>query len=97
MVFVAHDPIMQFASAGSGLDREATLDMVFHEDLAGLGLVSTTELIAVRGETLCLHEIRSTAANGDVSDRIYLTEINAAVGRRFERARVEQSGGWPCR
>ena len=77
MVFVARDPIMQFASEGEGLDREAMLDMVFHEDLAGAGHVSTTELIAVRGETLCLHQITSTAANGDVSDRLYLSEINA--------------------
>ena len=91
MVWVAHDPIMQFASPRSELDREGWLDVVFHEDLAGAGHVSTAELIAIRGETLCLHLTTATAANGDVTDRIYLVEIDVAgLCTRIDSFRTDQ-------
>ncbi len=76
-VVITHDPIMQAIDEHRGVyDKERYLDTAFNPLVFGPTFTTTQDLIAVRGDDLCLLRNRTITPEGDVYEPFVVSEIH---------------------
>lgn len=83
-VAIAHDPILATVGDGGVFDRDTYLAGAFDPLAFGRDSVYEIEMIAVRGDDLCLFRVRMTTVDGDAYERLYLVEVRDGLAVRNE-------------
>ena len=85
-VGTTHEPIMAAIDDDRGAyDKELYLEVMFDPLVFGPAGANELELVAVRGEELCLYRTRTTTPDGDVHERVVIAEVHdgRCVGMEF--------------
>ena len=90
-VGIAHVPIMKAIDDDRGAhDKEHYLDALFDPLLLGPTFTTTLDLVAVRGDELCLLRTRTTTPEGDVHERLMIAEIHGGLLARVDAFQYDQ-------
>ena len=92
--FVAefHDLLMSAIPGTAIFDKTGFLELLLHQDLTHDGARSEMELIAVRGEDLCLYMVGMINADGDLTQRLAVDETRAGLCTRMAIFGPDQFG-----
>lgn len=92
--FVAefHDPLMRAMPEAAIFDKTGFLELILHQDMTHDGARSEMELIAVRGEDLCLYLVGMTNASGDLTQRLVVDAIRDGLCTRMDIFESDQLG-----
>jgi class 3 adenylate cyclase/ketosteroid isomerase-like protein/tetratricopeptide (TPR) repeat protein len=74
-VCTTYDPVMAAINDNGTYDRDRYLDAMFDQVVPVPSSTNELELIAIRGDELCLHRTRTTTREGDVHERIVTAEV----------------------
>jgi hypothetical protein len=92
--FVAefHDLLMSAIPGTAIFDKTGFLELILHQDMTHDGARSEMELIAVRGEDLCLYLVGMINADGDLTQRLAVDETCAGLCTRMAIFGPDQFG-----
>jgi class 3 adenylate cyclase/tetratricopeptide (TPR) repeat protein len=84
--FVAefHDLLMSAIPGTAIFDKTGFLELILHQDMTHDGARSEMELIAVRGEDLCLYLVGMINVDGDLTQRLAVDETSAGLCTRMD-------------
>ncbi|HSM67498.1 MAG TPA: hypothetical protein VK860_14420 [Ilumatobacteraceae bacterium] len=85
IVVITYDPIMAAIDNDRGAyDKERYLDALFDPMIFGPRSLTEQELVAVRGDDLCLFHVRTTTSEGDVHERLMGVEAHDGLAIRMD-------------